>query len=300
MPKEAQARIKINKLLEAAGWRFFDSAEGKANIALEPNVKLSHGQVDAMDELGNDFETTSKGYIDFLLLDEKAFPLVVLEAKAEDKNPLIGKEQARKYAKLLNCRLMTTGYDCPDLLNLALMRPVFSPSDFVQIKGRGTRKHDFTHELQDENLKAQVTAPNKTAYKLFDFFATCEYFEEKFNYDEVLKLPRPGSVKTVPPGEGGGDGGEQGEGGSETAPGAYLYQVLNTLNLQSFKGGAGIPGLNRNDVYEACKVPLPPREVQNQIVAEIEGYQKTIEEHRKAIRELEDRSKEVINKVWGE
>lgn len=88
--------------------------------------------------------------------------------------------------------MMTTGYDCPDLLNLALMRPVFSPTDFVQIKGRGTRKHDFREQLQDEALKAQVTAPHKTAYKLFDFFATCEYFEEKFNYDEVLKLPRPG------------------------------------------------------------------------------------------------------------
>jgi len=36
MPKEAQARIKINQLLEAAGWRFFDSQAGTANIALEP------------------------------------------------------------------------------------------------------------------------------------------------------------------------------------------------------------------------------------------------------------------------
>ena len=54
MSKEAQARIKINKLLEAAGWRFFDDGHGKANIALEPNVKLAHSQVDA---LGNDFET---------------------------------------------------------------------------------------------------------------------------------------------------------------------------------------------------------------------------------------------------
>jgi type I restriction enzyme R subunit len=26
--KEAKARIKINKLLEEAGWRFFDTAEG--------------------------------------------------------------------------------------------------------------------------------------------------------------------------------------------------------------------------------------------------------------------------------
>lgn len=103
MSKEAQARVKINKLLEAAGWRFFDEARGKANIALEPNVKLTQAQVDAM---GNDFDTTSNGFIDFLLLDEVGFPLVVLEAKAENKNPLIGKEQARKYAKAQNCRFV--------------------------------------------------------------------------------------------------------------------------------------------------------------------------------------------------
>jgi hypothetical protein len=28
--KEATARIKINKLLEAASWRFFDGANGRA------------------------------------------------------------------------------------------------------------------------------------------------------------------------------------------------------------------------------------------------------------------------------
>lgn len=32
--------------------------------------------------------------------------------------------------------MMTTGYDCPDILNLGLFRPVFSPTDFIQIKGR--------------------------------------------------------------------------------------------------------------------------------------------------------------------
>jgi type I restriction enzyme, R subunit len=101
--KEAQARVKINKLLEAAGWRFFDDAQGRSNIVLEPNIKLTQAQVDA---LGNDFETSSKGFIDFLLLDEQGFPLVVLEAKAESKNPLIGKEQARKYAKSQNCRFV--------------------------------------------------------------------------------------------------------------------------------------------------------------------------------------------------
>jgi type I restriction enzyme, R subunit len=103
MSKEAQARIKINRLLEAAGWRFFDDAHGKANIALEPNVKLTQMDVD---DLGEDFESSSNGFVDFLLLDEAGFPAVVLEAKAENKNPLVGKEQARKYAKSLNCRFV--------------------------------------------------------------------------------------------------------------------------------------------------------------------------------------------------
>ena len=103
MPKEAQARIKINKLLESAGWRFFDDSVGKANVALEPNVKLSQSQIN---ELGENFESTKNGFIDFLLLDDKSFPLVVLEAKSEDKSPLVGKEQARKYAKSQNCRFV--------------------------------------------------------------------------------------------------------------------------------------------------------------------------------------------------
>ena len=33
--KEATARIKINKLLEAAGWRFFQDGDALANIRLE-------------------------------------------------------------------------------------------------------------------------------------------------------------------------------------------------------------------------------------------------------------------------
>jgi type I restriction enzyme R subunit len=87
--------------------------------------------------------------------------------------------------------MMTTGYDCTDILNLGLFRPIFSPTDFIQIKGRGTRKHNFLDQLFDDSLKDVVEQPQKTAFKLFDFFANCEYFEVGFNYDQVLKLPRP-------------------------------------------------------------------------------------------------------------
>ncbi len=91
--------------------------------------------------------------------------------------------------------MMTTGYDCPDILNLGLFRPIFSPTDFIQIKGRGTRRHDFLELLSDDDRKDGVTEPQKTAFKLFDFFGNCEYFEVEFNYDEVLKLPLPGKGK---------------------------------------------------------------------------------------------------------
>ncbi len=87
--------------------------------------------------------------------------------------------------------MMTTGYDCTDILNLGLLRPIFSPTDFIQIKGRGTRKHNFLEELFDDSIKAGVIWPDKSTFKIFDFFANCEYFEYEFNYDEVLKLPRP-------------------------------------------------------------------------------------------------------------
>jgi type I restriction enzyme R subunit len=99
----------------------------------------------------------------------------------------------------------------------------------VQIKGRGTRKHDFREQLQDEALKAQVAQPHKTAYKLFDFFATCEFFEEKFDYDEVLKLPRPGRVGGADAGDGQGTGGDTGGGGGLTEDGHYHHTAPDAI-----------------------------------------------------------------------
>ncbi len=97
--------------------------------------------------------------------------------------------------------MMTTGYDCTDLLNLCMMRPIFSPADFVQIKGRGTRKNTFEFKHKNELGEEEIIQHEKEFFKLFDFFANCEYFEVKFNYDEKLKLPKPRA------GEGQGGGG---------------------------------------------------------------------------------------------
>jgi type I restriction enzyme R subunit len=94
--------------------------------------------------------------------------------------------------------MMTTGYDCEDILNVVLARPIMSPTDFIQIKGRGTRLFTFKH--QDGENEQRI---DKNGFGLFDFFANCEYFEEDFDYDQKLIPPR----EPIPPGPNGGGGG---------------------------------------------------------------------------------------------
>jgi type I restriction enzyme, R subunit len=110
-------------------------------------------------------------------------------------NKLSGTSKINDYYRTSKTRvcvtvgMMTTGYDCTDLVNLCMMRPIFSPSDFVQMKGRGTRKDDFKNYWISDDEIPEIKNSVKDLFYLFDFFGNCEYFEEKFNYDEALILP---------------------------------------------------------------------------------------------------------------
>lgn len=77
--------------------------------------------------------------------------------------------------------MLSTGYNCRDLLNIGLMRPIFSPTEYIQIKGRGTRRYTF---------KIGDTEYDKKNFFLLDFCAVAEYFEEKYDYSQPLKMPR--------------------------------------------------------------------------------------------------------------
>lgn len=55
----------------------------------------------------------------------------------------------------------------------------------------------------------------------------------------------------------------------------YLAHALAKLNLNRFAKVGGQPSISQTTVYE-CRIPLPPLDVQKEIVAEIEGYQKVI------------------------
>ncbi|MGH8531753.1 MAG: DEAD/DEAH box helicase family protein [Gammaproteobacteria bacterium] len=111
--------------------------------------------------------------------------------------------------------MLSTGYNCRDLLNVVLMRPIFSPTEYIQIKGRGTRRYTFV---------VGNTEYEKKHFFLLDFCAVAEYFEEKYDYAAPLKVPQQDGRRGAPvryePGEGGSEVREPGstygsDGGSD-------------------------------------------------------------------------------------
>jgi type I restriction enzyme R subunit len=120
--------------------------------------------------------------------------------------------------------MMTTGYDCEDLLNVVLARPIFSPTDFIQIKGRGTRLYTFKHKQDGQKIKA-----NKDNFYLFDFFANCEYFEKDFDYGKKIEPPKVGS------GGGNGGGGKLTTDFTWTGPDELKEKKTEQVGLQGMK-----------------------------------------------------------------
>ena len=108
------------------------------------------------------------------------------------------------------------------------------------MKGRGTRKHNFREELFDRNLSDSLddSETEKTEYMLFDFFANCEYFEDEYNYDQTLTLPK---VSTEKP--------QQSYGGSVSVSGG-AYEHLGADIISSIKvETVGTQGMRIDRMY---------------------------------------------------
>lgn len=97
-------------------------------------------------------------------------------------SPFLDNYKTSKTRVCVTVAMMTTGYDCPDLLNVVLMRPIMSPIEFIQIKGRGTRKYSFEYEKLLNGYPITEKQEKDTFY-LIDFFANYDFFEKK-DYSE--------------------------------------------------------------------------------------------------------------------
>ena len=78
----------------------------------------------------------------------------------------------------------------------------------------------------------------------------------------------------------------------------YLLEILCNLDLNKYITGVTVPKLNQEKL-KSIVFPLPPLEVQREIVAEIDSYQKIIYANKKLISMYEQKIKDKIAEVWG-
>ncbi len=82
----------------------------------------------------------------------------------------------------------------------------------------------------------------------------------------------------------------------------YLRAILASEyfneNYKNFSSGSTQKFISLSFI-RSLKIPLPPLSIQEEIVAEIEGYQKKIENYKLKITEKEEEIKKRIAKVWG-
>ena len=162
---------RLTQILNELAWEKWPKTYGKSNF--------SHSQSNFAKQVSSQVGGAQQMTINFANNN--------LEGQVEEPNEY-GSSKTRI---CVTVGMMTTGYDCPDLLNVALMRPIFSPTDFVQIKGRGTRRWIFEYN----DYKNEPITIEKDKFKLIDFFANCEYFEKEFDYDEKIRIPIESSDK---------------------------------------------------------------------------------------------------------
>jgi len=160
---------------------------------------LTHAQRDPAGQLGKSivFAVNQAHATDLTKLFNELQPGVALTITSRiPEASVLAKEfrDAKRPERIaVSVDMLSTGYNCRDLLNIGLFRPVFSPTEYIQIKGRGTRLFTF---------KIGHTEYEKQNYFLLDFCAVAEFFEEKYDYTVPLKVPR--DSKRCPKGPPGG------------------------------------------------------------------------------------------------
>jgi len=78
----------------------------------------------------------------------------------------------------------------------------------------------------------------------------------------------------------------------------FLYYLLKTLNLGKINIQSGVPGLNRNDAYK-IPIPLPPLEIQKQIIRKIEDEKNIVDLNNELILNYEEKIKKTIDIIWA-
>ncbi len=151
----------------------------------EPNGKIGKSIIFAVNQ-------THATNITKILNEMQPELAVTITSRVKDSSDIAKdfRDGKRKERVAVSVDMLSTGYNCRDLLNIVLMRPIFSPTEYIQIKGRGTRLYTFFHDGKSFD---------KQHFYILDFCAVAEYFQEKYDYSVPLPLPIPKGGEVLPP-----------------------------------------------------------------------------------------------------
>jgi type I restriction-modification system DNA methylase subunit/restriction endonuclease S subunit len=81
----------------------------------------------------------------------------------------------------------------------------------------------------------------------------------------------------------------------------FLYQILKSQKdiMIRLAGGGAQPNISQT-IIKTLKIPIPPLEVQEQIVAEIESEQKIVNANKELMEKMEKKVEAKIGEVWGD
>ena len=75
----------------------------------------------------------------------------------------------------------------------------------------------------------------------------------------------------------------------------FIYHMLKSLNLPSLSGGSGPGGINRNSVY-SLQIPMPPFDIQKQLVSEVAQLEAKITKAQAVIDNATERKNAILGK----
>src|SRR6266568_6836532 len=110
---------------------------------------LKHAQKDPSGELGKSIifavNQTHATNLAKILNDIQPNLAVIITSRITEASSIAKdfRDAKRSEKVAVSVDMLSTGYNCKDLLNVVLMRPIFSPTEYIQIKGRGTRLFTF-------------------------------------------------------------------------------------------------------------------------------------------------------------
>ena len=78
----------------------------------------------------------------------------------------------------------------------------------------------------------------------------------------------------------------------------FVFRMLTQVDSRDLTSGQTYPSLRLQQIAD-IRIPLPSLDVQREVVAEIDSYQRSIDSNRESIGKMEENVRDAVARVWA-